>query len=142
MWHDLCRRPLLATSLLLVPGGMSRTAKRLLVLLVSFAVSGCVHAAGAYAVSGSAYGASVMVVFFVAMAGCIVLQEVLALGAQRALGGGGCVGGIVRWCCDAVVLVGWAYWTCPWFIRYSMMPEAIASVPVLDTWGRIYNLCH
>ncbi|KAL5364488.1 membrane bound O-acyl transferase family-domain-containing protein [Aspergillus floccosus] len=87
MWHDLCRRPLLAISLLLIPGNVTGTLKRLLVLFVSFAVSGCVHAAGAYAVSGDAYRGGVMVVFFVIMAGCIALQEVVALGVDKVLGG-------------------------------------------------------
>ncbi|KAL4893645.1 hypothetical protein BDV59DRAFT_207742 [Aspergillus ambiguus] len=135
MWHDLCRRPLLAASLLLIPKDTAPPAlKRFLVLCISFSVSGTLHAAGAYAVSQDGHAAAMMLVFFFVMALCTALQQLVAVGIARVFCGK--VRHALSWVCDAVVLLAWAYYTCPWFIAYSMMPEAIASVPLpVSLWS-------
>ncbi|KAF9889522.1 hypothetical protein FE257_007232 [Aspergillus nanangensis] len=128
MWHDLCRRPLLAvSSLILTPTKHSSVLHKLAVLVLSFVVSGSVHAAGAYAVSQDVIAASMMMVFFLVMALCIALQQLVEVAVASVISAR-YVRGVVTWCADAVVLLAWAYYTCPWFIAWSMMPEAIVSI--------------
>ncbi|OJJ65968.1 hypothetical protein ASPBRDRAFT_189399 [Aspergillus brasiliensis CBS 101740] len=137
MWHDLCRRPFLALSLSLIPDSCPLGLKRLLVVCLSFMVSGVVHAAGTYAASKDWYAAFMMMFFFCVLPACVVVQQIISDQIlPRVLPAESNVSRVVIWLVDAMFVAAWGYYTSPWFLNYSQLPEAIASIPMpVSFWG-------
>lgn len=142
MWHDLCRRPFLALSLSLIPDSCPLGLKRLLVVCLSFMVSGVVHAAGTYAVSKDWFAASMMMFFFCVLPACVVVQQIISDQIlPRILPAKSNISRVVIWLVDAAFVAAWGYYTSPWFLNYSRLPEAIESIPMpVSFWGVVLGV--
>ncbi|GLB04410.1 hypothetical protein AtubIFM57258_010376 [Aspergillus tubingensis] len=142
MWHDLCRRPFLALSLSLIPDSWPLGLKRLLVVCLSFMVSGVVHAAGTYAVSKDWFAASMMMFFFCVLPACVVVQQIISDQIlPRVLPAKSNISRVVIWLVDAAFVAAWGYYTSPWFLNYSRLPEAIESIPMpVSFWGVVLGV--
>ncbi|KAL5334957.1 hypothetical protein BJX70DRAFT_410929 [Aspergillus crustosus] len=116
-WHDLCRRALITSSIALVPRCNSKPFSRFHVGILSFVISGVVHAAGTYAVTQDPHAVFMIMGFFITLPFFITVQEV------------------VIWIFDATYLWWWGYHTAPWFFSYSMIPESLASIPIPERWS-------
>ncbi|THC93034.1 hypothetical protein EYZ11_007488 [Aspergillus tanneri] len=136
MWHDLCRRPFLAISLSVIPKSAPVKFKRLIVLYTSFILSGVIHASGAYAVSQNLHAAVMTMVFFLVLPTCISLQQAVSGEILPRLLPRNALSRVVVGILDVAFLWFWATLTCPWFIEYSMLPQAMASIPIpFSLWG-------
>ncbi|KAI2878135.1 hypothetical protein CBS11852_10267 [Aspergillus niger] len=142
MWHDLCRRPFLALSLSLVPEACPLGLKRLLIVCLSFMVSGIVHAAGTYAVSKDWYAAFMMMFFFCVLPTCVVVQQIISDQIlPRVLPAKSTISRVVIWLVNAAFVAAWGYYTSPWFLNYSKLPEAIESIPMpVSFWGVVLGV--
>ncbi|PLB36741.1 uncharacterized protein BDW47DRAFT_108026 [Aspergillus candidus] len=136
MWHDLCRRPLLAISVTMTPRRWPGALKTFFIFYLSFIISGTFHAAGAYATLQSAHSAAMMMAFFNVLPVFIALQQLLSEYLIPQLLPRGLLADGVAWSTDAVIMAVWTHWTCPWFTKYSAVPEIIASFPLpVSFWG-------
>ncbi|PYI07418.1 hypothetical protein BO78DRAFT_460560 [Aspergillus sclerotiicarbonarius CBS 121057] len=142
MWHDLCRRPFLALSLALIPESCPVGLKRFLVVCISFAVSGIVHSAGTYAVSKDWFAVGMMMFFFCSLPFCIAVQQIISEQIlPRTLPRNSSVSRIVIWLFDAAFIMAWGYYTSPWYLKYSKLPEAMASIPLpFSLWKMLLNV--
>ncbi|KAL4790333.1 hypothetical protein BDV19DRAFT_336622 [Aspergillus venezuelensis] len=134
LWHDLCRRALVSSSIALIPQSTSLSVRRTLVGVLSFAISGVVHAAGTYAVSRDAHAALMMIFFFILLPFFIAAQEAVNTILERALPDW-YIALAVIWIFDVTYVIWWGYVTAPWFFDYSMIPESLASIPVPESWS-------
>lgn len=136
MWHDLCRRPLLAISVSMTPRRWPAALKTFFIFYLSFIISGTFHAAGAYATLQSTHSAAMMMAFFNVLPVFIALQQLFSELLVPQLLPRGLLADGVAWSTDAVLMAVWTLWTCPWFTEYSAVPEIIASFPLpVSLWG-------
>ncbi|KAL4901039.1 hypothetical protein BDW74DRAFT_87616 [Aspergillus multicolor] len=135
LWHDLCRRALINTSMVLIPRGASPSLRRVLVGFLSFILSGVVHAAGTYAVIRDTYSVIVMMMFFFLLPFYIAAQEVVRTHLFERFLPDLFLGRALLWTLDAAYVIWWGYHTAPWFFRYSMIPESVLSIPVPVRWS-------
>ncbi|KAL4961887.1 uncharacterized protein BDV14DRAFT_179493 [Aspergillus stella-maris] len=134
LWHDLCRRALVSSSIALIPQRTPLYVRRVLVGVLSFVISGIVHAAGTYAVSRDAHAVLMMIFFFIILPFFIAAQEAVNTILERALPDWYITRAVI-WIFDVTYVVWWGYFTAPWFFDYSMIPESLASIPVPETWS-------
>ncbi|RAL01467.1 wax synthase family protein [Aspergillus ibericus CBS 121593] len=142
MWHDLCRRPFLALSLALIPETCPVVLKRFLVVCISFAVSGIVHSAGTYAVSKDWFAVGMMMFFFCSLPFFIAVQQIISEQLlPRTLPRNSSVSRCVIWLFDAAFIMAWGHYTSPWYLKYSKLPEAMASIPLpFSLWKMLLNV--
>ncbi|KAL4943974.1 hypothetical protein BDV06DRAFT_188519 [Aspergillus oleicola] len=134
LWHDLCRRALVSSSIALIPQRTPLAVRRILVGVLSFVISGVVHAAGTYAVSRDAHAVLMMIVFFILLPFFIAAQEAVNTILERVLPNWSITRGLI-WTLNVTYVVWWGYHTAPWFFDYSMIPESLASIPVPESWS-------
>ncbi|KAL3459238.1 hypothetical protein BJX64DRAFT_207096 [Aspergillus heterothallicus] len=135
LWHDLCRRTLISTSSSLIPRRTPLALRRFLVGVLSFVISGLVHAAGTYAVSKDYHAMLMMMVFFVLLPFFIALQEAVSAQLLERFLPDWYITRIGIWAVDVMYIIWWGYHTAPWFFSYSMIPESLASAPVPEGWS-------
>ncbi|PYH93578.1 hypothetical protein BO71DRAFT_450635 [Aspergillus ellipticus CBS 707.79] len=141
MWHDLCRRPFLALALAIIPSAAPLPLKRFLVVCLSFVVSGLVHVAGTYAVSKDWCAVAMMMLFFCVLPLCIAAQQILSEQVLPRLLPLGTFARLLIWLLDGAFVITWGYYTSPWFIKYSKLPEAMASIPLpVSFWALIWRV--
>lgn len=135
LWHDLCRRALISSSTAVVPLQIPLALRRALIGVFSFIISGFVHAAGTYAVNRDTHAVFMMIVFFILLPICIVVQELVSRHVlERYIPNWWIARALFR-VLDAAFVLLWGYHTAPWFFRYSMIPESLASIPIPETWS-------
>ncbi|KAI9369158.1 hypothetical protein BJX61DRAFT_520747 [Aspergillus egyptiacus] len=135
LWHDLCRRALITSSTALVPQRTAIPLRRVLIGFLSFVISGVAHSAGTYAVSRDTHAVLMMMVFFFLLPVFITVQEVVSALILVRILPNGWIARVIIWTLDTVYILWWGYHTAPWFFRYSMIPEALASAPVPEKWS-------
>ncbi|PWY65011.1 hypothetical protein BO94DRAFT_591461 [Aspergillus sclerotioniger CBS 115572] len=142
MWHDLCRRPFLALSLALIPDSCPTGLKRFLVICVSFAVSGIVHSAGTYSVSKDWFAVGVMMVFFCSLPFFLAMQQIISEQIlPRTFPRNSSISRVAIWLFNATFLMVWGHYTSPWYLRYSELPEAMASIPLpFSLWRTLFKV--
>ncbi|KAL3471228.1 membrane bound O-acyl transferase family-domain-containing protein [Aspergillus californicus] len=134
-WHDLCRRALLSTATVIIPRQAPNYLRRTLIGFLSFMLSGVAHAAGTYTVTRDAQSSFVMIIFFTLIPIFIILQEIVTGQILPRFLPDWWITRAVIWILDAAYVLWWGYHTAPWFFRYSMIPEALVSVPVSGRWS-------
>ncbi|KAL4953042.1 hypothetical protein BDW69DRAFT_184862 [Aspergillus filifer] len=134
LWHDLCRRALVSSSIALIPQRTPLSVRRILVGVLSFVISGVVHAAGTYAVSRDAHAVLMMIFFFILLPFFIAAQEAVNAILERALPNWFITRAVI-WIFNVTYVIWWGYHTAPWFFDYSMIPESLASIPVPESWS-------
>ncbi|KAL4923790.1 uncharacterized protein BDV17DRAFT_232174 [Aspergillus undulatus] len=134
LWHDLCRRALVSSSTALIPKRTPLPVRRALVGVLSFVISGVVHAAGTYAVSKDAHAVLMMMVFFIVLPVFIAAQEAVTTALERILPDWSIIRELI-WLLNVAYVIWWGYHTAPWFFDYSMIPESLASIPVPEHWS-------
>ncbi|KAL4878226.1 hypothetical protein BJY04DRAFT_209434 [Aspergillus karnatakaensis] len=135
LWHDLCRRALITSSAALIPRRTPAPLGRVLVGFLSFVISGVVHAAGTYAVTQDPYAVFMIMLFFILLPFFIATQEIVSVQILERHLPDIFITRTIIWLLDAGYLIWWGYHTAPWFFSYSMIPESLASIPVLDGWS-------
>lgn len=134
-WHDLCRRALISSSTAVVPQQTPLALRSVLIGVFSFIISGFVHAAGTYAVNRDTHAVFMMIVFFILLPICIVVQELVSSHIfERYIPNWWITRALIK-VLNAAYVLCWGYHTAPWFFRYSMIPESLVSIPMPETWG-------
>ncbi|KAL3444352.1 hypothetical protein BJX65DRAFT_173368 [Aspergillus insuetus] len=135
LWHDLCRRTLISSSSALIPRWTPVALGRFFVGVLSFVISGMVHAAGTYAVSKDLHAVLMMMVFFILLPFFVALQEAVSVQVLEQFLPDWYITRILIWAVDVTYVVWWGYHTAPMFFSYSMIPESLASAPLPGSWS-------
>ncbi|KAL2819859.1 hypothetical protein BDW59DRAFT_151214 [Aspergillus cavernicola] len=135
LWHDLCRRALISTSTALIPRHTPLPLRRILVGFLCFIISGVVHAAGTYTVSRDPHAVLMIISFFILLPLWIAAQEIVSGQVLGRFLPDWQITKVIIWVLDAAYVLWWGYHTAPWFFRYSMIPEALASAPLPERWS-------
>jgi hypothetical protein len=108
---------------------------RFFVGVLSFVISGVVHAAGTYAVSKDLHAVLMMMVFFILLPFFVALQEAVSVQVLEQFLPDWYITRILIWAVDVTYVVWWGYHTAPMFFSYSMIPESLASAPLPGSWS-------